>query len=263
MRIGIGITTWKRADDFKELLSQIKDLDDRFFFAFVFDGPFTVNNEYDFKYITDSFGSRYKNYRYGVNAGVSKVKNKCIDLLNEFDVDFIFLLDDDMMVLDTKVFDLYIEAHTRSGLEHLMFSHVDKNTTTYTLMVAEDFGITTHSLAQGAFMFFTKDHLRKIGKFDEGFKNAFEHIDMTYRSYTAQELPFWFFLDVLGSNKYLKERGNPSTITNKEPYALNIQKSSVRWMEKYGKNVADIPRLPVTILIDRLKKIKNENSSRS
>lgn len=254
-RIGIGITTWKRPEVFKLLLEEIKDLDDRFHFAFVFDGPFQDNENYDYDFIVKNFGKRFRNYRYGVNVGVAKAKNKCISLLEEFgDLDYVFLLDDDINILRTEVFDHYIDTAKKSKVEHLLFSHIDKNTTTCTLMLSETQGITTHSLAQGAFMFFTKNHLNKVGKFDENFKNAFEHIDMTFRSYNEQGLPFWFFLDALNSQQYIQERpGGESTITAKGQYDINLQKSALHWRSKYGQNVGDIPRLPVASLIDILK----------
>lgn len=257
MKIGIGITTWKRPDLFAKLLDRLKDLDERFYFAFVFDGDRATSwSKYNFAQTWENFGDRYKNYKFGVNVGVSKTKNKAIELLSEFDVDFYFLLDDDIQIKDLAAFDHYINAQRLTKLKHLMFLNIPPNKITSTVMYAEDFGITIHEHAQGAFMMFTKDHLKDIGYFDVQMINALEHADLTYRSYKAQGLPFWSFIDVLGSEAYLEEIGKDSTITNKDKYILNLQKSAVRWQEKYGHSVAETPRIAFTELVDRLKTIK-------
>jgi hypothetical protein len=260
MKIGIGITTWKRPELFNNLLNKLKDLDDRFVFSFVFDGNKSNWIQYDLNQIYKDFPQRHKVYTYYENVGVAKCKNKSIDLLNEFkDIDYYFLLDDDIDILDLSVFDKYIEMSQFTGLQHLMFLGIPPNKITTTVMYSETQGITINEHAQGAFMMFTKEHLEKIGKFDEKFCNALEHVDMTYRSYTSQNLPFWYFIDILGSAKLLKEISAESTITNKDKYQLNLQKSAIHWIEKYGKSVAETPRHGFTELIDRLKKIKDEN----
>lgn len=256
MKIGIGITTWRRPDLFSKLLENLKNLDERFHFAFVFDGDSSSWSKYDLSQTWENFGNRYQNYKFGVNVGVARAKNKAIELLSKSDVDYYFLLDDDILIKDLSVFDYYINAHILTKLKHFMFLHIPPNKITSTIMYAEDFGITIHEHAQGAFMMFTKDHLKDIGNFDTSMVNALEHVDITFRSYTAQGLPFWSFIDVLGSEEYLEEVGGDSTITNKDKYTLNLHKSAVRWMEKYGHSVAETPRIAFTELVDRLKKIK-------
>ena len=264
MKIGIGITTWKRPEMFKKLLDKLKNLDDRFVFSLVFDGDKTNWVQYNLSSIYEDFPKKYKTYQYWVNAGVARCKNKAINLLKDFkDVDYYFLLDDDIDILDLSVFDRYIEMSQFTGLQHLMFLGIPPNKVTTTVMYSETQGITINEHAQGAFMMFTKKHLDNIGDFDEKFHNALEHVDMTYRSYTSQNLPFWYFIDILGSEELLKEISPESTITNKDKYHLNLQKSAIHWIEKYGKSVAETPRHGFTELIDRLKKIKDENNIRS
>lgn len=57
----------------------------------------------------------------------------------------------------------------------------------------------------GAFTFYTKDILEKVGFMDENFKNAWEHVEHSWRILKSHKVPYGYWPDVLGSETLLKE----------------------------------------------------------
>jgi len=55
------------------------------------------------------------------NLGVGKSKNKLLKHLYDKGCDYIFILEDDMLILDNNVFNKYIEAHKASNIHHFNY----------------------------------------------------------------------------------------------------------------------------------------------
>lgn len=254
MKIGIGVTSFKRLNSLKQFLSKVSILDKtKYEIAVVLDGPRYENICYD-SFLDEIFQENMEVYTFYYNVGVARTKNKCIDILRKKNVNYYFLFDDDIDILDINVFDFYIDAIKFSNIKHFLFSHIDNNPSIATLMLSETNGLTVHQHAKGAVMIFEGNHLDIIGEYDIGFKNALEHVDLTYRSYLKQELPFWGFLDVLGSERFLKDQNTESTITDKELYNINKQKSALYWYDKYNSQIIDIPKFDINVLIEKIRK---------
>ena len=112
MRIGVGIITCNRPDYLKGLLDTLEQCYDTIDeLAIVNDGK-----------PLDNF-----NLKKGVwlnnpeNLGVGKSKNKAMRHLLDQKCDYIFIIEDDMLILNKDIFIKYIDAHKASGIHHFNY----------------------------------------------------------------------------------------------------------------------------------------------
>lgn len=238
-KIGVAITTFNRPEYYNQVISSIPQ--DRVEYIVV------VNDGAE-------RGGAYVNAaqvdRVIVNqeqSGIAVCKNQAIRYLLEKDCEHLFIIEDDIIVKDPNVFDEYIKAANSTGIHHLCFEKVAGNEKTLvdTLLMSDGTKIGFYKNPQGAFMYINANLIKKLGYFDEGYTNAFEHIDFAYNLIQKKVAPpFWYFPDILNSDQYLEEiKGSPqnSTITNKERYQENLEKSAQHFIKKWGHFTADIP----------------------
>ena len=100
MRIGVGIITCNRQDYLTNLLASIKDCVGISEIVIVNDGKHLE---------AISFDQPYSYILNEKNLGVAKSKNKAMQYLLDKDCDYIFIIEDDMVILDRSIFDKYIE----------------------------------------------------------------------------------------------------------------------------------------------------------
>ena len=112
MRIGVGIITCNRQDYLTNLLSSIKDCKDVNEIVIVNDGKHLENISFDrpYSYLLNE-----------TNLGVAKSKNKAMQHLLDKGCDYLFIIEDDMVILDEAIFSKYIEAHKASGIHHFNY----------------------------------------------------------------------------------------------------------------------------------------------
>lgn len=277
-KLGVGIVTCNRLDYLRSLLSSLpKELIDEL--VVVNDGlPLNeyVENEFNYGYWIDN----------PVNLGVGKSKNKAMRHLVTLNCDYIFIIEDDMIIKDPVVFDKYIEAYKKSGIQHFNYGPgspfnrkqdiafdlhnrhlLDQHSELNPKMIVEydkntKVVLYEHSVAM--FSFFTREILEKVGYIDEEYYNAWEHVDHTYRIIKAgYHPPFWWFADIADSDKYLSEA--PGAIDNS-----SIAKKSDQWLknvtegrEIYFRNHGHYPNQPPYVtkeeVVQCLKKLKSQN----
>ena len=118
-KIGVGIITCNRPHYLKVLLDSISEDCGINELIVVNDGKplsddvASIGEEYDFSHV-----SWLQNKE---NLGVGKSKNKALKYLFEKGCDFIFLIEDDMVILDPSVFKQYIKASKVSGIQHFNY----------------------------------------------------------------------------------------------------------------------------------------------
>jgi GT2 family glycosyltransferase len=194
------------------------------------------------------------------NLGVGKSKNKAMQFLLQSDCDYIFIIEDDMIILDHTVFSKYIEAYKQSGIHHFNYGPgspfnrkqliqfdlhnrhlLDQNSEPVPKIIL-DYGTAKISLFEhtvAMFSFFTKESLQAVGLIDEDFYNAWEHVDHTYRIIKANyHPPFWWFADIHDSHRYLTEAPGAidnSSIANKtEQWEKNVYGGREIYKKKHG-----------------------------
>lgn len=172
--------------------------------------------------------------------GIAKTKNKALKILIEKGYKYLFLIEDDILIKDPKVFQHYIKAANSTGIHHLCYEKINNNgdTLKYTLEQPDGVKIGFYKNPQGAFMYINANLITKLGYFDENYINAYEHVDFAYNLIRKKVAPpFWYFPDLLNSEDYLIDiegSNTNSSITNKPGYNENLEKSAIYFVSKWG-----------------------------
>lgn len=249
-KVGVGIITCNRPEYLDNLLVTLYQCYDSI------DELVIVNDGDDIQIHND----KAEYILNETNLGVGKSKNKALKHLLDKECDYIFLIEDDMLILDKDIFNKYIKAHEVSGIHHFNYGPgspfnrkqkirfdlhnrhlLDQNSEPKPKMVidygTEKISLFEHTVAM--FSFFTRESLETVGLIDEDFYNAWEHVDHTYRIIKANmHPPFWWFADIHDSHKYLKEAPgaiNNSSIASKEQsWQKNVMEGREIYLKKHG-----------------------------
>lgn len=174
------------------------------------------------------------------NGGVGKAKNQVIRMLLARDVTDIFVMEDDITMESPITCNLYCQAAYEAGIHHLNFAlHGPMNKGKGKLLKWHGKGVVVYPDCVGAFSYYTRECIEKVGLIDENFKNAWEHVEHTYRVAEAGMTPtFWYFADCPGSEHLLSEIPESidnSSIRPRPDWAENIRKGQNYWIKKHGK----------------------------
>jgi len=252
-KIGVGIVTCNRENFFKQCLSSIPACDE---LAVVNDG---TAYEFDKSRLT-SFT------QHGTNLGVGKSKNELLRFLLRKDCDYIFIIEDDIVMKDPIVFEKYIEHSKKTGLMHLMYGYhgpANKVNGQPNPRMVVDYGngarIAFNQHCVGAFCLYTKKVLQNSGFMDEKFQNAFEHIDHSYRIVLDKYIPgYWWWPDINESWRYIDELACSevsSTIRCRSDWSSNIQHGARHFYSKYGFSPVQVPDTSIEQIKYNLKEI--------
>jgi GT2 family glycosyltransferase len=236
-KIGVGIVTCNRPKFFLKCFRSIPDCVD----------VVVVNDGSDFQDIDRLRAEKPFTYVHNVqNLGVGRSKNILFrELLNK-GCEHIFIIEDDIIVKNADVFKAYIRASQISGMQHFTFGyHGPANRGNisggqpkprYTIDYGEiKIAINAHSV--GAFCYYTKEVLEKVGLIDEDYTNAFEHVDHDYRIAKAGYCtPYWNWPDLANSMDYLDEiecSERSSSIRPRADWQENIQRGALLFKQKH------------------------------
>ena len=163
MKIGIGVTTYKRPELLAQCLDHIR--------------LFTAS-EYDLYVATDTDED---------NRGIALRKNECI--YNLQDCDYIFLFDDDCFPKKVGWELDVIEMHKKTNSHHfLLADNKIHNIVNLNFLGGETLNI--YNKIGGVFMFITKEVVQKVGGFfNEYERYGFEHIGYSCRIFQAGLTP--------------------------------------------------------------------------
>jgi glycosyltransferase involved in cell wall biosynthesis len=233
-KIGVGIITCNRPKYLQRLLDSIPQENG-------IDELIIIN---DGKEITDIDISYVAHINNETNLGVSKSKNKAFKYLLDKNCDYIFLLEDDIIIKDINVFNKYIEASKLSGIQHFNFAFHGKDNYNSVgqpairlrVEYSNDIAVCFYPNVYGAFSFYTKECLDVVGLMDEEYYNAMEHVDHTFFiSEAGMTTPFRWFADIAESNNYIEEIDRNhfgSEIRKDQNWILNFRKAVARFAEK-------------------------------
>jgi GT2 family glycosyltransferase len=237
-KIGVGIITCDRPDFFLKCFKSIPSYIDHLV---------VINDGYkfeDWKKLLKIKNFHYEHNRQ--NIGVGKSKNKALKYLLHLNCEHIFIIEDDIIIKDPDVFKKYIEARNITGIQHFNFGYhgpanrgnVSGGTPSPRFVV--DYGkvqiaINMHSV--GAFNYYTREVLEKVGLIDEEYTNAFEHVDHDYRIANAGYCtPYWNWPDLANSFDLLNEiecSEKSSVIRPRKDWQENIQKGFQIFQKKH------------------------------
>ena len=272
-KVGVGIITCDRPEYLYNLLNSIRPSCAVDEFVIINDG----GNIPD-----PSFTSHCTYLRNVTNLGVGKSKNKAMQHLLDKGCDYIFIIEDDMIILDESVFDKYIEAYKKSGIHHFNYGpgspfnrkqdiqfdlhnrHLLKQDSEPNPKMILDYKTVKVSLFEhtvAMFSFFTREVLEKVGLYDEAYYNAWEHVDHTYMIIKAgYHPPFWWFADLHDSHKYITEApeaiNNSSIANNNEQWLKNVYGGREIYKQKHGHYPNEPPYTTKEDVVETLKKLK-------
>lgn len=241
--IGVGIVTCNRPDFFVKCYRSIPK---EHTIAVVNDGA----DFQDWQKLAETPNFEYIHNKQ--NIGVGKSKNVLFRTLLDKGCDHIFIVEDDIIVKKPEVFEKYIEARNVTGIHHFNFGYhgpANKNGISggpavprFVIEYPNNIKIAFNAHSVGAFCYYTKEVLTKVGLMDEDYTNAFEHVDHDYRIYRAgYGAPYWNFPDLADSMDYLDEiqcSEASSAIRPRKDWMENIQKGAALFYKKHGYNPA-------------------------
>ena len=265
-KIGVGIVTCNREDFFKKCYESIP-LDKVDELVIVNDGkPYSLVPR-------EGYLIQHK-----ANKGVGISKNDALKYLIEKDCTLLFLIEDDIIIKNPDVFEKYINTAEVSGLWHLMYGYhgpankINGNINPRTIIDYKDEKVALNQHCVGAFCFYHVNIIKKLGLMDEKFKNAWEHLEHSYRIVNAGLIPaYWWWPDVANSYDYLDELAcseDNSTIRwedaerkiSKTDWQENIQKGAEYFYSVYKCSPTTVPDTPLQGVTERLKQIKKNYS---
>lgn len=238
-KIGLGLITCDRVEFFKQSYASVKDIKD--IELVVIDDGYRTNVDF----LIDQETNPHVNFiKTTGKEGVGAAKNHALGFLLEEGCTDIFLMEDDIQVLDSSVFDLYITTSKATGIKHFNFGlHGNHNrdftgTPTPRKIVNYPDGskVILWPNVLGAFSYYHLDALAHVGLMDEQFYNALEHVDHTYQIIKAGYHPhFRWFADVVGAESMLQDivpDHQQSKIRSEEDFVKNFLENHDRFVEK-------------------------------
>jgi len=235
-------------------------------------GIITCNRPEFFKKCRESIDHKWYNYIVVVNdgdgplegakapvlktkggEGVGKAKNKAIKHLLEKGCDYIILVEDDML-FKGNLFEQYIKAYKKTGIQHFMFGYhgpANKNGISggppkprKVIQYGEGLDIALNMHCVGAVCFYTRNCLEKVGIYDEEYTNAFEHVDHSYNlAKQGLTTPYWWWPDIANSLDYVEEQAcseDSSAIRPRKDWQHNISTSWEYFTTKHGTGPTEV-----------------------
>jgi GT2 family glycosyltransferase len=262
-KIGLGVITCRRPEFFAKCMEHIATNDMKV------DELIVVNDSGGKE--GETYGWEGHTIYHEVNQGVAVTKNDAMKYLLGKGCDYIFLIEDDIIIKDPNVFHAYIDLHKVSGIHHFNFGYhgpANKKFGQPTPRLVINYGelskIALNSHCVGAFSFYTKECLEKVGLMDETFHNVWEHVDHTLRIIQADyHPPFWWFADLANSMDYLDEIAcseENSTIRGRDDWMSNIQNGMAHFRAKHTCAPLELPNVPKEMVVRYLhEKLKTNN----
>lgn len=201
------------------------------------------------------------------NKGVGVSKNEALSRFIELGIDHAFVVEDDIYIKNPNVFDFYIFASKVSGIQHFNYSQHglankvgEKHLPNPRVIVHYGgFKIPLYGGVVGAFSYYTKLCLDKVGLMDERYYNALEHIDHTFEVIKANmHPPYGYFADIEDSQLFFGEDEwslEQSTISGKEGHLEVVERAAKVFVEKHGCLPRQIPDVGIVRLQNSLGNI--------
>lgn len=229
MTIGLGIVTYNRRDYYKQC---IKSLEENNFGGadeiVIVDDASTDGTQL-------AIDTKYTAMLKHENKGVAHSKNIVISELMDKGCDHIFIMEDDILMTNPNTCRHYIDYARLHKLEHLNFAH---HGTMNDNKLPDYLGTTVYPNCVGAFSYYTRNCIEKVGLLDENFMNCWEHVEHTWRIAEAGlTTPFWKFADHPLSHKMLVEIEGSidnSSIRPRDDWQSNIRNGQEYWIKKHG-----------------------------
>jgi len=244
MRIGAAVITYQRLARFKRcmrtVLKHAKSLD---VLCVVDDHSVTKQREYQ-RYFKSLEKSGVRVFINDANQGVGHSKNVALNHCFGEGCDYVFTIEDDMLITSANAFSTYIQASQRTKIGYLNYAlHGPANACGPRVVLG---GIAMYPNCVGSFSMHSKALYERVGLYDEAYINAWEHVDYYYMAAKAGLCTrFWWFADVENSGAMIQEQAGSiedSSIRIRDDWDANIAKGRAYFQQKHGIDVFAIPQ---------------------
>jgi hypothetical protein len=224
------------------------------------DEVIVVNGGKDYK-------EEYENVKWIQHRQVkypSVARNDGLKYAIEKEFDHIFLIEDDMIIKSHDIFDQYIDASKKTGIEYFIYASIawnsgQKGNRTPKLQVqySPDLSLNFYDNMCNEFTYRSKKIAKDVGLYDENLRYLFD-VDYTYRvSQTLKGVPFWCFPDLANSDDLIDN--NPNAVSRLDGDGKRITRLGPDYdyfEKKHGLKVQQIPQTNKDHFIDKIKLIK-------
>jgi GT2 family glycosyltransferase len=256
-KIGVGVITYNRPDFFEKCFNsipkdKIKEL-------------VVVN---DGKKIDFNFQNSHL-IQHETNKNVGESKNDAMRYLLDKNCDYIFTLEDDIIIKDPLIFQNYINAYKETGIQHFNFGfsqreNLDENLKPIWRKIInyKNTKLVLNNNILGAFTFYTRKALQTIGLHHKDFnKGHGDHLELTYRAYKhGFTTPFWWFADLYESWNMIENQSDfvtDSKVRDPKTFNNNFNDARAIFKRLHGIDIFEIPNLSEAEIIKNLKELKN------
>jgi len=261
-KIGIGVITCDRLNFFEKCIESVPEVDE---LVIVNDG-----SKFPLKYPFILKANKVIQNLTGRPHGVAVSKNKALRHLISKECDHIFLVEDDIIIKNPDICTKYIRAAEASGIWHLnyglhgSYNRDEQGNPKVKNLIEYKPGteVAFYHNILGAFSYYLASIIKHVGYMDERYRNAYEHVDNTYRIIQkGLHPPFWFFADVAESWNDIQdqtENYEGSKIRNEKEWAKNYQDALGLFQHKYGCIPQNIPQVGEDEALKILEDIEKE-----
>jgi GT2 family glycosyltransferase len=253
-KIGLGLVTCNREDFCNRVIESIP-LDKLDSFVIVNDGKPYSDGIYP-----DPEACKVIQHSSNMSVGVSK--NDALRYMMNTDCDFLFLIEDDILIKNPDVFNKYIELYEKSGIEHFNFGyHGPANKHSQTKEPKPKYRVNYDGISMalnhhcvGAFSFYTRNCIEKCGYIDERYVNCWDHVCLTYKIIKQGLHPqFWWFADLYNSCDYLteiccSEENSTIRFADNDKWKANIIAGTEVFKSIHGVAPLQIPQVDKSII---------------
>lgn len=244
-RIGLGIVTYNRPDYLRQCMTGVMThlLPFASHIAICNDGS-DPQHKRVYDQIYSELPLEITIFDQKENKGVAHAKNTVLRHLMDKGCEYLFILEDDVIPDSPMAFEGYINAHKASGIHHMMFAHHGNgNPASFAIRGL----VAYYPNCVGAYCFYTRKAIETIGYFDEHFKNAWEHVEHTFRLANAGlTSQFWAFADASDSRNWLHEIPGSIDHSTRE---IDLEKNVTAGMEYWRKKDGGPPPRPWSITL--------------
>lgn len=271
MKIGVGIITCERYEMFRKCLLSIpfEKVSD----AIIVNDSITVESRGRTESLAVECSKEFRiEVQHTDGSGVGVAKNAALKYLLDAGCDYIFLVEDDMLIKRDDIFDAYIAASEATGIQHMMFAYhgpANKNNISggppcprLTVKYSDNLSITLNMHCVGAFCMYTRGSLQTVGLFNTEFNNAFEHIHHSYllcknNFCTA----YWWWPDLANSLDYIEEQAcseNSSSIRPRKDWITNINKGYALFQKLEGVSPIEVHDETESFVLNKLRALAHK-----
>lgn len=249
------VITYNREEPLKNLLQSI-DTSSFDKVVIVHDGGASDYSEN----VVNILQSKFIYLKQTENIGVGRCKQIGIDwVLENTDSEHIFILEDDIVILNNSVWDYYIRFSKNSGIWHTNWNDVKYKSIKYELDYNGIEGIINRDCS-GVFSYFNRN-VFKFCKYPSDMKNALDVYSVELQLIEKHLLPpFWNFVCPKNTEKYVKDLNLDSNITDRNDYTPNFQEALKVFVSRHGIPPFSIKDSPIEKVEEMLKFLKTNYS---